>query len=189
MLILASKSPRRKQLLELAEIPFEIITADTDESYPEDLDVQEVPVFIASKKALAIAELHPHRKILACDTVVVLDGQIIGKPIDREDAVQILSRLSGQCHWVITGVVILDGPTEKKFWDVTKVTFNTLDPAEIEYYVNKYKPYDKAGAYAIQEWIGAIAIKHIEGCFYNVMGLPISKVVHTLREIGITPMT
>lgn len=180
-LILASKSPRRKQLLEMAEIDFDIITEDTDESFSEDLHVSEIPMIIALRKAKAIQLLYPYRKILAADTVVVLDDVIIGKPSDRNHAIQTLMKLSGKCHKVITGVAIIDNHQEITFSDITLVEFNELSENEINYYVDHYKPYDKAGAYAIQEWIGAIAIKRIEGCFYNVMGLPISKVVQQLK--------
>ena len=180
-LILASKSPRRKQLLELAEMPFDIVTKNTDESYPSSLPIAEVPVFIALQKALDVQKDYPSRKILAADTIVVLDETIIGKPKDRADAINILTALSGKEHTVITGVVILNGNEQTKFYDVTAVEFHPLTQAQIEYYIDTYQPYDKAGAYAIQEWIGAIAIKRIDGCFYNVMGLPISKVVQHLK--------
>ncbi len=176
-IILASQSPRRKQLLEMAEIDFDVIAADTDESFPPEMPVTEVPVYIAQQKAKAVDALYPGRKIIAADTIVVLGNDIIGKPLDREDAVEILSRLSGQTHRVITGVVIRHEQIEHSFADETLVSFNSLSPAQIAHYVDHYKPYDKAGAYAIQEWIGAVAIRRIEGCFYNVMGLPVSRVI------------
>ncbi len=176
-LILASKSPRRKHLLELAEIDFEIHTKETDERYPCDMEINEVPVFIAMLKARDIQSDFPERRILAADTIVVLKDRIIGKPRDKEDAMKILASLSGETHTVITGVVILEGDKETHFSDSTKVTFHPISARDIEYYVNVYNPFDKAGAYAIQEWIGAVAIKKIDGCFYNVMGLPISRVV------------
>ncbi|MBK7589567.1 MAG: septum formation protein Maf [Bacteroidetes bacterium] len=176
-LILASKSPRRKQILTLADIEFEIIAEDTPESYPEDLAINQIPIHIALQKALQIKKDYPDRKILAADTIVVLGDEIIGKPKDKADAMMLLGKLSGQTHQVITGVVILQGDEVLSFADLTTVTFNTLTPAQIEYYVDQCKPYDKAGAYAIQEWIGAVAIQKIEGCFYNVMGLPISRII------------
>jgi septum formation protein len=179
-LILASKSPRRKQLLELAEIDFDIHTKDTDESYPSDMAVEEVPMYIAMQKAKDIQSDFPLRKILAADTVVVLNNTIIGKPQDKEDAMAILASLSGQTHTVITGVVILEGEQVIRFAERTDVTFHAIMPSDIEYYVDFYKPYDKAGAYAIQEWIGAVAIDKINGCFYNVMGLPVSRVIKHL---------
>lgn len=191
LIILASQSPRRKQLLEWAEVPFEIMVQSTDESYPDSLPVNEIPVFIARQKALAIQqEIRQHRPaknkcpILAADTVVVLGDRIIGKPVDRRDAIQIISSLSGQCHKVITGVVILHDNTESSFYDITEVEFHTLTEEQIVYYVDKYKPFDKAGAYAIQEWIGVVGIKKVTGDFYNVMGLPVSRVVQCLEKIA-----
>ncbi len=177
LLILASKSPRRKQLLEMAEVKFELITKDTDESYPVDLPVEQVPEYIAFQKARDIQHDYPDRTILAADTVVILNHQIIGKPTDREDAIRILISLAGQTHHVITGVVLLNNNNTISFSDTTEVQFHPLTLSQIEYYVDHYKPFDKAGAYAIQEWIGVIGIKKINGCFYNVMGLPISKVL------------
>ncbi len=188
-IILASQSPRRKQLLEWAEVDFDIVIQATDESYPPSMAVEEIPVYIARNKALAVEEkLKASRTtiplILAADTVVVLDNKIIGKPVDRNDAINILLSLSGQQHLVITGVVIRQGDTEISFADITKVWFNELSEEEIRFYVDKYQPYDKAGAYAIQEWIGVIGIKNIEGDFYNVMGLPVSRVVRYIRQIN-----
>jgi septum formation protein len=184
-IILASQSPRRKQLLEWAEIPFDIIVADTDESYPEGLLPEAIAVHIAKNKALAIQQSgNITIPILAADTIVVLQNEIIGKPKDREDAVNILSRLEGNHHKVITGVVILNGTEEISFADVTDVEFHSLTKTQIEFYVDKYKPYDKAGAYAIQEWIGVVGIKSISGDFYNVMGLPVSRVVQAVRLLN-----
>lgn len=180
-IILASQSPRRKLLLEWAEISFEIRVKETDETYPPGLSIPEVPIHIARNKAAAI-DAHPEEIILAADTIVVLAGDIIGKPADRDHAVEILKRLSGKTHEVITGVVIKRGGEEVCFSDVTRVSFHELSMDEIGFYVDKYKPYDKAGAYAIQEWIGVTGIKTIEGDFYNVMGLPVSRVVKTLQQ-------
>ena len=184
-IVLASGSPRRKQLLEWAEIPFDILVKETPETWPPGLAVAEVPVFIARNKALAVKSAATDgRVILAADTVVVLGEEIIGKPGDRADAVGILSRLAGQRHEVITGVVLLRGEEEVSFYDRTAVWFHPLGLTEIEGYVDRYKPYDKAGAYAIQEWIGVVGIKGIEGDFYNVMGLPVSRVVQALRQFS-----
>lgn len=182
-IILASQSPRRKQLLEWAEVPFEIIVQSTDESYPAHLPVNEVAVHIARNKALAIQQTH-HLSIpiLAADTIVVLNNEVIGKPANRADAISILSKLSGQQHTVITGVVILHNGKEIAFADVTEVAFHSLTQEQIVFYVDKYKPYDKAGAYAIQEWIGVVGIKSVTGDFYNVMGLPVSRVVQALLQ-------
>lgn len=183
-IILASQSPRRKQLLEWAEIVFEIIVKETDESYPSNLAVEAVAIHIARNKALAIINEHPFGKpVLSADTIVVLDEKVIGKPKDREDAITILSALSGRKHRVITGVVIMHNDKEIAFADTTEVEFHPLTSEQIIYYVDKYKPFDKAGAYAIQEWIGVVGIKAVNGDFYNVMGLPVSRVVRELMMI------
>jgi septum formation protein len=181
-IILASASPRRKQLLEWAEIPFKVVVKETDETFPTGLKVDEIAMHIAKQKALAVQSLvDADSIILAADTIVVLKGKIIGKPKERDDAVRIISDLSGQKHLVITGVVIMRGKDEVSFADATEVYFHELSREQIEFYVDKYKPYDKAGAYAIQEWIGVVGIKSVVGDFYNVMGLPVSRVV---RELG-----
>lgn len=189
-LILASQSPRRKQLLEWAEINFTIEVVETDESFSTEMDPTKIPIHIARAKAIAVQE---KRKLdgkdfespvyLAADTVVVLNNEIINKPKDRADAIAMLSRLSGQQHRVITGVVILDKQEEIAFSETTHVQFHSLNQAQIEHYVDQYKPYDKAGAYAIQEWIGVIGIASINGDFYNVMGLPVSRVVKALSVL------
>ena len=184
-IILASQSPRRKQLLEWAEIPFEIISKETDEYFPPGLSPDEVAIYIARNKALAVQHERKNELILAADTLVVLEDHIIGKPVHREEAVSILLALSGEKHKVVTGVVIRKGEKEISFADSTEVEFYKLSVAEIEFYVDKYKPYDKAGAYAIQEWIGVIGIKSVHGDFYNVMGLPVSRVVRALKEFNI----
>ncbi len=189
-LILASQSPRRKQLLEWAEIDFAVIVKSTDEAYPANLSIADVPVYIAREKAVTVKAFtqehyveYNKTPILAADTVVVLGDRIIGKPSNREDAISILKSLSGQRHAVITGVVILTETKEIAFADTTYVTFHPLTEDQIVFYVDKYKPYDKAGAYAIQEWIGVVGIKAIEGDFYNVMGLPVSRVVKALEQV------
>lgn len=183
LIVLASGSPRRKQLLEWAEVPFGIIVRDTPETYPPGMPVIDVPVHIARNKALAVHSLvGPGCVVIAADTVVVLEEEIIGKPKDRDDAVGILTRLAGRRHEVITGVVLLRDGEEQAFADRTAVWFHDLSRTEIEGYVDRYKPYDKAGAYAIQEWIGVVGIQKIEGDFYNVMGLPVSRVVQALKK-------
>lgn len=184
-IVLASQSPRRKQLLEWSEIEFDIIVKETDESFPVNLLIEEIPVHIARNKALAIKnQLNNNKIILAADTVVVLNNEIIGKPKDRNNAIEILKKLSGKKHLVITGVVILKEEIEIAFADITEVSFHALTETQIEFYIDKYKPYDKAGAYAIQEWIGVTGIKNIHGDFYNVMGLPVSRVVQALQKIS-----
>lgn len=178
-IVLASGSPRRKQLLEWAEVDFEVLVVPTDETYPEGLAPEEVAVHIARQKAAAVRG-QTNKTILAADTIVVLGSEIIGKPKDWEDAVRILQKLSGTHHKVITGVVIDSGAKQTAFADVTDVAFYPLTTEQLTFYVDKYKPYDKAGAYAIQEWIGVVGIKSIRGDFYNVMGLPVSRVVRAL---------
>jgi septum formation protein len=190
--ILASQSPRRKALLEWAELPFEIIVSDAEENYPSTLSMEEVPVFIAKNKAAAVKEKITKEKgnlnnicIIAADTVVVLEETIIGKPIDKAEAMASLQKLAGRVHQVITGVVVLWNEQEIAFSEITQVEFHPLTKEQIEFYVDKYKPYDKAGAYAIQEWIGVVGIKNIQGDFYNVMGLPVSKLLQKIKQLGI----
>ena len=190
--ILASQSPRRKTLLEWAEIPFEIIVSDADESYPTSLAIEEVPAFIAKNKALAVKEMILSTKpalvdqcIIAADTVVVFGQKIIGKPTNKQEAIDSLLALSGQTHKVITGIVLLHQGQEISFSETTLVEFHALTLEQIEFYVDKYQPYDKAGGYAIQEWIGVVGIKKITGDFYNVMGLPVSKLVQKIKQLNL----
>jgi septum formation protein len=183
-IILASQSPRRKQLLEWAEVPFTVVVQPTDESYPVGLTFEDIAIHIARNKALAVQSDHQFTiPILAADTIVVLEDRVIGKPIDRADAIAILTTLSGKIHRVITGVIILYNEREVAFADSTEVAFHNLTEEQIIFYVDKYQPYDKAGAYAIQEWIGVVGIKSVSGDFYNVMGLPVSRVVQELIKL------
>ncbi len=182
--ILASQSPRRKQLLAWADLSFEVIVSEADETYPKEMAVEEVLVHIAKHKALAVQEkiekeltAHQGKWIIAADTIVVLENEIIGKPVDREDAIKILTQLSGKKHRVITGVYLIKGQESKSFSETTTVHFHPLTMDQIVYYVDQYQPYDKAGAYGIQDWIGVVGIQGIEGDFYNVMGLPVSKLL------------
>ncbi len=185
-IILASGSPRRKMLLEWAEVNFEIIVSHTDESFSTTLSPPEIAISIAQKKAQAVLKAlgqdNPEAIIIAADTIVVLDNEIIGKPSDRGNAIEIIQKLSGKSHQVITGVNIRDNEKDIHFHDTTEVVFHELTNEQIVHYVDQYKPYDKAGAYAIQEWIGVIGIRSINGDFYNVMGLPVSKVMKVLKE-------
>lgn len=187
-IILASGSPRRKQLLELAEIPFDVIVSESDEKHSPELSPAETTKYIAENKARAvqkklIAENNDNDyTIIGADTLVVLNNKIIGKPESRESAILILSNLSGKIHKVITGVCILSAEKKIVFAEETEVEFYEISTSQIEYYVDNYKPYDKAGAYAIQEWIGAVGIKSIKGDFYTVMGLPVSRVVQFLAS-------
>ena len=177
-------------MLEWADIRFDVMVSQADEDFPEDMPVEDVPVFIARNKAFAVRNSSAYARyeggavIVAADTIVVLNGEVINKPFDRKEAIEILSKLSGRVHRVITGVVILDRNEEYSFFDVTEVSFWPLSLEQIAYYVDNYQPYDKAGAYAIQEWIGVCGIEWIRGDFYNVMGLPVSRVVKILHEIG-----
>jgi len=188
-IILASQSPRRKQLLEWAEIEFDVIVSHIDEVYPPHITIEEVPIYIARQKASAIKSLPVYGHydagipILAADTTVILENEIFNKPPDRNFAIEYLNRLSGKVHKVITGVVILCGDKEICFSETTEVVFHEICKEDIEYYVDQYKPFDKAGAYAIQEWIGLIGIKAIHGDFYNVMGLPVSRVIRALHSL------
>jgi septum formation protein len=191
--ILASNSPRRSQLLEWAEIPFEIIVKHSSEDYPVNMPVEEVPEFLAREKARLVWEsLHQPNEtqtsytatlpIVAADTEVIIDGKLFGKPPNRSEAIAFLKLLSGRTHNVITGVAIFHKNVLESFSETTLVTFHELDEDEISYYVDRYGPYDKAGGYAIQEWIGVFGIKRVEGDFYNVMGLPISRLVRWLKK-------
>lgn len=188
-IVLASASPRRKTLLEWAELPFVVLPSHIDETFPPSLTPEEASVHIAHRKASAVARsdeyLANHRglPVLAADTMVVLDGEVIGKPGNRAEAVSILSRLSGRIHRVVTGVALLDGGEEQVFHDVTEVEFHDISSSDISHYVDRYKPFDKAGAYAIQEWIGVVGIRRINGDFYNVMGLPVSRVLSALSRV------
>ncbi len=181
-IILASQSPRRKQLMELAELQFDIIISDVDETNPPGMQGDLVPEYLAKKKAAAIEERVHDAIIIAADTVVLLDHEILGKPKDEADAINILTKLSGRKHEVVTGVCMQHGQKQISFSTVTEVYFRPLTQEQIKHYVSNYKPYDKAGAYAIQEWIGMIGIEKINGDYYNVMGLPIGEVVKRLNR-------
>jgi septum formation protein len=187
-IILASQSPRRKMLLEWARVSFEVIVSETDEEFPASLSMQEVPIYIAHHKALAVKEKVENeniRCIVAADTIVVLGNEILGKPLNREHAIDSLLKLAGKTHQVITGVSILYQGETHSFSETTQVTFHPLTPQQIEFYVDEYKPYDKAGGYAIQEWIGVVGIQNIQGDFYNVMGLPVSKLMQQLQKLKV----
>lgn len=171
--ILGSGSPRRKELLAGIGVAFTVRTKDTDEVYPDELQPQDVPAYLAELKAKALLpDLAPSEVVICADTVVILDREIIGKPKDRADAIHMLTRLSGQTHEVVTGVFI--GNRERKLLqsDSTLVTFGTLTPTEIEHYVDQYQPFDKAGSYGVQEWLGYVAVEKLIGSYTNVMGLP-----------------
>lgn len=183
--ILASNSPRRKELLGGLGIAYEVRTLpDIDESYPEGLDGEEIPVYIARKKADAYRSLmQPDELIITADTIVWLDGTVMGKPRDEADACDMLRRLSGKTHQVVTGVCITTVDRQQSFSTVTDVTFAPLTEEEITYYVSHYKPMDKAGSYGIQEWIGFVGVENISGSYFNVMGLPIQRLYKELKKI------
>jgi septum formation protein len=181
-IILASQSPRRKQLMEMAELEFEVIVADVDETNPPGMPGEEVPGFLARKKADAVRHLVNDAIVIAADTIVLLDHHILGKPTDAAHARIILHRLSGRMHKVVTGVCIRKGEQEYSFSTTTEVFFRPLTDVQIEHYITRYEPYDKAGAYAIQEWIGVTGIEKINGDYYNVMGLPIGEVIVALKQ-------
>jgi septum formation protein len=187
-IILASQSPRRKMLLEWARVSFEVIVSETNEEFPASLSMQEVPIYIALQKALAVKEKVENgniKCIVAADTIVVLGNEILGKPLNREHAIDSLLKLAGKTHQVITGVSILYQGETYSFSETTQVTFHSLTKQQIEFYVDEYKPYDKAGGYAIQEWIGVVGIQNIQGDFYNVMGLPVSKLMQQLQKLKV----
>ncbi|MCB9047073.1 MAG: septum formation protein Maf [Chitinophagales bacterium] len=182
-IILASQSPRRKQLLELAEIDFDIQVADIDETPPEGMPGEDVPEHLARQKAAVISAKNKNAIVIAADTIVLLDHEILSKPMNEEDAIAILTKLSGKVHQVISGVCIMRGDTVESFSETTAVHFRPLTEEQIRHYVTNYKPYDKAGAYAIQEWIGMVGIEKINGDYYNVMGLPVGLVVQRLKKM------
>lgn len=179
-LILASNSPRRKELLQSLELDFAVEVYATDESFPADLETEKVAEFIAQKKAEAFRPLHESELLITSDTVVINDGQILGKPSDKLEAIEMLTNLSGKQHQVTTAVCLKTLQKEISFSVTTEVYFSELDEATIEHYVDQYKPFDKAGAYGIQEWIGKVGISKIEGDYYNVVGLPLFELNRTL---------
>jgi septum formation protein len=181
-LILASSSPRRQYLMKEAGFEFRIEKPDVDESWPSALPLHQVARFLAEKKAEHFRPGMHNEIIVAADTVVIIDEQVINKPADRNEAIQMLTKLSGRTHVVTTGVCIISREREESFDDTTLVTFQDLTQQEIAFYVDTYKPYDKAGAYGAQDWIGMVAIRKIEGSYFNVMGLPIHQVYQHLKN-------
>lgn len=183
--ILASNSPRRKALLESLDLDIEVkVLPNVDESYPSDLPKKDIPLFIAQKKALAHKAFIEEDKtiLITADTIVLLCDKVYGKPKNENEAKQMLKELSGQTHQVITGVCLVGAEKEKHFSVISEVSFSELTDDEIDYYVSKYKPLDKAGAYGIQEWIGHIAVRNISGSYFNIVGLPVQRVYSELRK-------
>lgn len=183
-IILGSHSPRRKQLLESIIPSFDVMVKSVDEDIPDDVKTPLAAQYLAKKKAAAFDdEVNGGKTVITADTVVIWNNTILAKPENKEEAIAMLTSLSGDTHQVRTGVCIRHGEKEFAFDDVTEVTFRELTAAEIRFYVNTYSPLDKAGAYGIQEWIGMIGITKIEGCFYNVMGFPTHKVYEVLQQL------
>ena len=182
-IILASKSPRRQELLRGMGVEFEILTKETDERFSPEMPLDEVPKYLSMQKSLAFTdkELPADYLLITSDTVVICEGEILGKPKDREDAARMLQLLSGKTHHVVTGVTMRSAQKTESFAVRSNVTFATLDDEEIDYYIEHCKPYDKAGAYGIQEWIGYVGISGLEGSFYNVMGLPTRRLYQCLK--------
>lgn len=180
--ILASKSPRRQFLLKELGLNFEVKTKEVDESFPEHLKAQEIPLYLCEKKAEAFdEELSDNTVVITADTIVWVDGQVLNKPEDFNDAVRMLKLLSGKMHEVYTGVCLRSKSKVKSFYALTKVYFKPLTQAEIEFYITHYKPFDKAGSYGAQDWIGLVAVERIEGTYFNVMGLPMKELYEELN--------
>ena len=189
-LILSSNSPRRKELLAGLDIPFEVrVIKGIDESFPNDLPTDEIAEFVSKKKAAAYA-VDEDEIVITADTIVVLDGEVLGKPRDLDDATAMLRRLSGRTHRVITGVTLKNQVKQTSFSVVSEVTFKSLSDDEISYYVHRYQPLDKAGAYGIQEWIGYVGVTSLSGSYFNVVGFPVQRIYEVLRkEFGVkSPM-
>ena len=180
-IILASKSPRRKELLGGLDIPFEVVIHEVDEVFPDGLSVEEIPVYLAKLKAAPFyKELSDDTLVITADTIVWVDDTILGKPNDYEHAAAMLRQLSGKKHVVVTGVCLTTKDKQVSFSASTDVWFKNLTDSEIDYYLKNYEPYDKAGSYGVQEWIGYIAIEKIEGSYFNVMGLPVQRLYEEL---------
>jgi MAF protein len=182
-IILASRSPRRQQLLRELGLKFEVVIKEYEEIYPEGLSGEEIARYIAYEKAASFKdELSDNEIVIAADTIVWCNNKVLGKPLNYEDAKRILREISGNIHEVITGLSLRSLSKEVTFSESTKVTFEALSEEEICYYIDNYKPYDKAGAYGIQEWIGIIACSHIDGSYFNVVGLPVQKLYKELQS-------
>jgi septum formation protein len=181
--ILASKSPRRQYLLKDLGLNFEIRTKEVDESFPKELQAEQIPLYLSEKKANEFTdELTDQMIVITSDTIVWVENQVLNKPVDKADAIRMLQLLSGKMHEVYTGVCLKSKSKIQSFYSCTKVYFKSLSSTEIEYYVNNFNPYDKAGAYGAQEWIGYIAVEKIEGSYFNVMGLPLKELYEHLLE-------
>jgi nucleoside triphosphate pyrophosphatase len=178
--ILGSASPRRRELLKGLDIEFNSVSINADESISSEMALDEIPEILAKRKSRAYGQLEPNQVLITADTVVILEGEVINKPEDAEDSRKMLSSLSGKEHLVISGVYLRSNEKELSFSSKTRVRFEPLSSVEIDYYLAQYNPSDKAGSYGIQDWIGYIAISEIQGCYYNVMGLPLNKLYREL---------
>jgi len=182
-IILASQSPRRQELLRDLGISFETIIRDYDETYPEGLSGEEIAIHVAKAKALSFKnEIAEKEIVITADTIVWCKNSVLGKPVNQEDAIRMITAISGDIHEVITAVTLLSTEKIITFSDTTKVRFDSLSPDEISYYVERFKPFDKAGAYGIQEWIGLAACSYIEGSYFNVVGLPVQRLYIELKK-------
>jgi septum formation protein len=183
-IVLGSQSPRRKEILRMAEIDFTTVDIDYDEVIPDHLfSKSDIPVYLAEQKALHAPPLQEKDLLITADTLVFLGDEVIGKPKDRADAFDILQRLSGKCHEVISGVCLSYDGKKQLISDLSRVYFKAFDMRELEYYIDNYNVLDKAGAYGVQDWIGMIGIEKIEGSYFNIMGFPIQKVYEAFKEI------
>lgn len=183
--MLASASPRRQELLKEIGVEYTVFVREVDEFYPEDIHPRAVAVLISENKAKAYDDLDKKHIIITSDTIVTIEGEIFGKPADEAEAEKMLTRLSGNTHSVITGVTIFHQGKFKSISEETLVTFRNLRKEDIRHYIKTYKPFDKAGAYGIQEWIGKIGVARIDGDYYNVVGMPIGRVYHELLEFAV----
>jgi len=182
-IILASQSPRRQELLRGLNIPFEVQQIDVEETYPSQMVGVDIPMYLAEKKADAYSDrMDENTLLITADTIVWHEGGVFGKPVDKEDATRMLKALSGKTHQVITGVCISTLSKRRTFHVISEVRFARLAPEEIEYYLQNFQPYDKAGAYGVQEWIGYIGVEYIEGSYFNVMGLPVQRLFSELKR-------
>jgi septum formation protein len=182
-IILASKSPIRQELLKGLDIQFTIQTKEIEEVYPSDLAPEHVPVFLSKLKAAAFQEsLHPNDLLITSDTIVILGDEILEKPKSEAEAKEMIAKMSGKTHTVVTGVALTSISKQVVFSDQTQVTFCELSTEEIDYYIEKYAPYDKAGSYGVQEWIGYVAIHKLEGSYFTVMGLPLHRLYEELKK-------
>lgn len=183
-ILLASQSPRRRQLIGDSGFDFELIKIDVEEDFPDHLKAEEIPMFLAKKKAEAYTlPINDNELLVTADTVVWLNNKVLNKPADLEEAFQMLKQLSSHKHTVYTGVCVRSSKKEIVFYEASDVFFNPLSDDMIQYYLDNHKPLDKAGAYGIQEFIGYVGIRKIDGCYYNVMGFPVSRFIHEIRDL------